>query len=527
MEVLLLFCKKMLRSPTHIVGHGPTSAATATTTTPANASSSPHHHHHNNNNNINSHFHGNNRRNSNLNGAAVNGNATRSSSQNSNNSSATTATTTTTTTRSSLFDSCHRKIRLIGGGPVAFLGGLVAKARRKERDGDQSSTDTKLYLEESVLERKLPDADLKALVDLPAGLDYNEWLASHTLALFEHVNLVYGTISEFCTTSGCPDMTGPGNRTYLWFDEKGKKTRVAAPQYIDYVMTFTQKTVSDESIFPTKYANEFPSSFESIARKILRLQFHVIAHLYAAHFREIALLGLHTHLNLTFAHLTALHRRFNLIDEKETDVLRDLEIALRLTDDGNNTSSSASVSLSSTTTTTTASISTSTSNISSTTATLNNDTISIVSSGNFNDDAISSSSTITMMATIDGDASVQPICTQPEAMKSLNSDQSDIRGGAGGGGGSNGSGGVSVSGCGGLIGFGNSSGVNALGGYNCSSSNNSGLNSSHIGGIMNFNNNHHNNSTHHPSTLTSSSNLIQCNNSNTSSSSNSHTTTTA
>lgn len=42
-------------------------------------------------------------------------------------------------------------------------------------------------------------------------------------------------------------------RTYLWFDEKGKKTRVAAPQYIDYVMTFTQKTISDENIFPTKY----------------------------------------------------------------------------------------------------------------------------------------------------------------------------------------------------------------------------------------------------------------------------------
>lgn len=46
-------------------------------------------------------------------------------------------------------------------------------------------------------------------------------------------------------------------RTYLWFDEKGKKTKVAAPQYIDYVMTFTQKTISDESIFPTKYGNVF------------------------------------------------------------------------------------------------------------------------------------------------------------------------------------------------------------------------------------------------------------------------------
>lgn len=80
-------------------------------------------------------------------------------------------------------------------------------------------------------------------------------------------------------------------------------------------------------------ANEFPSSFESIVRKIVRLLFHVIAHLYAAHFREVVLLGLHAHLNLTFAHLTALHNRFSLIDAKETEVLRDLEVALRLTEE--------------------------------------------------------------------------------------------------------------------------------------------------------------------------------------------------
>ncbi|XP_043650790.1 MOB kinase activator-like 2 isoform X2 [Drosophila teissieri] len=293
------------------------------------------------------------------------------------------------------------------------------KARRKERDGDQNSTDTKLYLEESVLERKLPEADLKALVDLPAGLDYNEWLASHTLALFEHVNLVYGTISEFCTQSGCADMTGPGNRTYLWFDEKGKKTRVAAPQYIDYVMTFTQKTVSDESIFPTKYANEFPGSFESIARKILRLQFHVIAHLYAAHFREIALLGLHTHLNLTFAHLTALHRRFNLIDEKETDVLRDLEVALRLTDDTGGCQDATS---------TTSSVHDHSSgdlhhqalqqqqqhqqqhHNSSSNSTSSAEALHVNSQSNNGSTSASAS-----VSLIDGDAVAPPICTQPEA----------------------------------------------------------------------------------------------------------------
>lgn len=57
-------------------------------------------------------------------------------------------------------------------------------------------------------------------------------------------------------------------RTYLWFDEKGKKTRVAAPQYIDYVMTFTQKTISDENIFPTKYGKQINSIFR-LSRNIL------------------------------------------------------------------------------------------------------------------------------------------------------------------------------------------------------------------------------------------------------------------
>lgn len=90
------------------------------------------------------------------------------------------------------------------------------KARRKEKDAG-TTEDPKLYLEEAALERQLPELDLRMLVDLPPGLDYNEWLASHTLALFDHINLVYGTISEFCTMTGCPDMTGPGLRCVLYF----------------------------------------------------------------------------------------------------------------------------------------------------------------------------------------------------------------------------------------------------------------------------------------------------------------------
>lgn len=240
--------------------------------------------------------------------------------------------TTQAATTSGLFDSCHRKIRLIGGNFAFSFGGFMSKARRKERDEAQG--DTKLYLEESVLELlKFTPADLRSLVDLPPGLDYNEWLASYTIQIFEYVNLVYGTISEHCTQTGCPDMTAPQSKTYLWYDEKGKKNRCPAPQYIDYVMTYTQRTISDESYFPTKYAKEFPSGFESHVRKMLRLLFHVIAHMYAAHFREIALLGLHPHLNSTYALLVALQRRFNLIEPKEMEVLVDLEQALHLSDD--------------------------------------------------------------------------------------------------------------------------------------------------------------------------------------------------
>lgn len=91
------------------------------------------------------------------------------------------------------------------------LSRFCRKARRKEKDAG-TTEDPKLYLEEAALERQLPELDLRMLVDLPPGLDYNEWLASHTLALFDHINLVYGTISEFCTMTGCPDMTGPGLR---------------------------------------------------------------------------------------------------------------------------------------------------------------------------------------------------------------------------------------------------------------------------------------------------------------------------
>ncbi|XP_055378874.1 anaphase-promoting complex subunit cdh1-like isoform X3 [Condylostylus longicornis] len=138
----------MLRSPTHLVGHGPTSSPHHMATTPnvhrLNFTTTTNNNNNNNNHN-NNHLNGANTPTSpHVNGLFSNGSTTPTTpttpTNNStttittlfqkNNSTATSSSSTTTTsqatTRSSLFDSCHRKIRLIGGGPVAFLGGLVA-----------------------------------------------------------------------------------------------------------------------------------------------------------------------------------------------------------------------------------------------------------------------------------------------------------------------------------------------------------------------------------------------------------------
>jgi len=204
---------------------------------------------------------------------------------------------------------------------------------RGRKDRENACEESKLYLQEPCLERKIQEDDLLSITEVPNGLDANEWHALHTIGFFEHINLLYGTISEFCNLSSCPEMLGPGPRLYMWLDDKGKKSKISAPQYVDYVMTYVQKVVNDEATFPTKHGNEFPSNFDQVLKKIQKLLFHVVAHIYHSHFREIVLLGLHAHLNSIFAHIIEYNLFYHTIEEKETEVLQDLIHALKLAPD--------------------------------------------------------------------------------------------------------------------------------------------------------------------------------------------------
>lgn len=190
-----------------------------------------------------------------------------------------------------------------------------------------AAEEKKVYLEPEYAKSRITDFGFKELVVLPREIDLNEWLASNTTTFFHHVNLQYSTISEFCTGEACQTMA-VCNTQYYWYDERGKKVKCTAPQYVDFVMSSVQKLVTDEDVFPTKYGREFPSSFEALVRKICRYLFHVLAHIYSAHFKETLALELHGHLNTLYVHFILFAREFNLLDPKETAVMDDLTEAL-------------------------------------------------------------------------------------------------------------------------------------------------------------------------------------------------------
>ncbi|XP_010013040.1 PREDICTED: MOB kinase activator 3B, partial [Nestor notabilis] len=95
--------------------------------------------------------------------------------------------------------------------------------------------------------------DLKVAVQLPSGEDQNDWVAVHVVDFFNRINLIYGTICEFCTEKTCPVMAGGPKYEYRWQDDmKYKKpTALPAPQYMNLLMDWIEVQINNEDIFPT------------------------------------------------------------------------------------------------------------------------------------------------------------------------------------------------------------------------------------------------------------------------------------
>nr|XP_054775570.1 MOB kinase activator 2-like [Lytechinus pictus] len=182
---------------------------------------------------------------------------------------------------------------------------------------------------------------------------------------FQQCKIYYSEVlGQFCTNEMCPSMMAPGNVIYQWHDDKGKKVKCSAPQYIEFSMVFAQKHIDDESVFPTKYGNVFPAEFESVIQRILRLLFQVLEHIYFAHYEQMTRLDLHHHLNTIFTHMVLFGAGVQTPEQKEISAsLEDLKEALHISLSLSSNPASTSASTTSSSSTSTASNSQSSSNL--------------------------------------------------------------------------------------------------------------------------------------------------------------------
>ena len=145
---------------------------------------------------------------------------------------------------------------------------------------------------------------------------------------FDQINVLYGAIADHCTPQSCPTMSAPLNNHFFWLDEKGKKFKFSASQYIDTVLTQTAKIISDESLFPTQVGCPFSSNFDSLVKKIHKNLFQILAHMYHGHYKELVHLKLNTYVNSIYFHLLMFSKSFNTLEDKDIDIMDSLNKSL-------------------------------------------------------------------------------------------------------------------------------------------------------------------------------------------------------
>ncbi|KAJ5076075.1 mob kinase activator 1a [Anaeramoeba ignava] len=194
------------------------------------------------------------------------------------------------------------------------------KPQRKIKEG------TKQYELKKFADATLGSGNLHLAVVLPEGEDLNEWLAVNTVDFFNQINMLYGTITEFCTTDSCKVMSAGPKYEYHWADGQTikKPQRLSAPDYIDRLMNWIQDLLDNENVFPSKMGYSFPKNFQSIVKIIFKRLFRVYAHMYHNHFDDITNLGEEAHLNTSFKHFMYFVREFKLIKNNELAPLKEL-----------------------------------------------------------------------------------------------------------------------------------------------------------------------------------------------------------
>ena len=119
--------------------------------------------------------------------------------------------------------------------------------------------------------------------------------AVHVVDFVNGINILYGSLEEYCTSSTCPKMSAGENFEYLWMNADDpryeKPTVVSAKEYVSLLMEWVESMLNNEQIFPTDASQDFPKDFSKIVKNIFKRLFRVYAHIYAHHLEQIKILG--------------------------------------------------------------------------------------------------------------------------------------------------------------------------------------------------------------------------------------------
>ncbi|KAL5116069.1 Mitotic exit network component [Pleosporales sp. CAS-2024a] len=188
-----------------------------------------------------------------------------------------------------------------GTSLLSFVSNTRTRAPFKPQKSNRGTSSWQL---KQYAEATLGSGSLRKAVKLPEGEDKDEWLAVNVVDFYNQINLLYGSITEFCSPQSCPEMKATDEFEYLWQDSETykKPTKMPAPQYIEHLMAWVQSNVDNESMFPSRIGVPFPKTFPSLIRNMFKRLYRVYAHIYCHHYPVIIELGLEPHLNTSFKH---------------------------------------------------------------------------------------------------------------------------------------------------------------------------------------------------------------------------------
>ncbi|EXJ78019.1 maintenance-ploidy protein MOB1 (MPS1 binder 1) [Capronia epimyces CBS 606.96] len=200
------------------------------------------------------------------------------------------------------------RLGLSSPAPTPLINQLSPSSNARTRGQfkpQRTNKGTTSYQLRQFAEATLGSGSLRKAVKLPEGEDLNEWLAVNVVDFYNQINLLYGSITEFCSPQSCPEMKATDEFEYLWQDAATgypKPTKMPAPEYIEHLMTWVQSNIDNESTFPSRIGVPFPKHFPSTVRQLFKRLYRVYAHIYCHHYQVIVHLGLEPHLNTSFKH---------------------------------------------------------------------------------------------------------------------------------------------------------------------------------------------------------------------------------